>query len=448
MKTIRRYQPVSNDQIEQQRKQYDVVLPPMVVEEVMMTKSQTADWGVIYLDAIKAWIGKKVKGENAIIFIMDTGIQDHPDLNANRKKQYDKNFTGDTPVKHPHGTHCAGIAAAVANEEGIIGVAPSAGLSDVQVLNGAGSGSYRGIAQGIRHVADVQLTGEDVGKVKIISMSLGGGTPDNELELAINYAISKGCIVIAAAGNSGFRDGQSTVNFPGAYPQVITVAALDPDNDENRANNNPASYSSAGPAVDVAAPGTNVLSAILNGGYGRMSGTSMATPHVAGIAALVATMHKAKFPANDAGNQARMEEFLRKFSLDLLTQGHDVRTGMGAPIVGALMDNAPGSTPPPPPPPAPVTKRKVQFTSPAFNYTRGEHALLKCTVEIEESLEFWAKVNAVRTYLRLVTIVNEGETLAVFSTRVQDAVGRAFAGAKAENINIQLLGIPEPYIIV
>lgn len=449
MKTIRKYTPVPEKEILKNRKHYDVVLPPMEVEEVAMGMSgQVADWGVVYLEASKAWSNKKSEGEKAIIFILDTGIADHPDLDANRRKQYDKNFTGDSPVKHPHGTHCAGICAALSNQEGIVGVAPKAGLVDVQVLNGSGSGTWAGVSSGVRHVADVQLQGADAEKVKIISMSLGGTQPAPELESAINYAISKGCIVVAAAGNSGFRQGQDTVNWPGAYPQVITVAALDPDNDEDRANQRPASYSSAGSAVDVAAPGSNVLSTILNGGYGRMSGTSMATPHVAGIAALIGSIHGDSFKPGDPNNQKMMESFLRVFALDLLDKGHDVRTGMGAPIVSNYLEQKPGDTPPPPPPPPPPAVRRVRFSTPAINYSRTEHAIIHVEVVIPDDGNFWYRLGVIRVNLRMVSIINEGEKPADLFARIQDQISRALPGFKAENIQVEILPIQATYTIV
>lgn len=434
---------------EKTRKSWDITLPPVDVEEVAIGLSQVADWGVLYLDAMKAWTGKNARGENAVIGILDTGIADHIDLNANRRKAYDKNFTGDTGgIRHPHGTHCAGIAAAADNNTGIVGIAPAAGLVDVQVLNGGGSGAWSWVSAGVRHVADMKLTGADAGKVKIISMSLGGGAPADELEQAINYAISKGCIVIAAAGNSGFREGQSTVNWPGAYPQVITVAALDPDNDNVPENQRPAAYSSAGPAVDVAAPGTNVLSTVLDNGYARFNGTSMATPAVAGVAALIATVHKDFFPADNPGNQKMMEDFLRKFAIDLMEKGFDVRTGTGAPIVSGYLDQKPGQDtppPPPPPPPAPVGLN-VRFRSPAFNYSRGEHAEVSCVVRIQEGLQFWVKIHEIRAHLRMVSIINEGESPADLIKRIQDQVAKA--GLKAEGIEIKTLPSIAGYEIV
>lgn len=324
-------------------KEWDVVLPPIAVEPVALAADQVVDWGHQYLVAAQDYA--QTRGEGAIIFVLDTGIDDHPDLEANRARKYDKVFTGETGAPgHAHGTHCAGIAAAVDNSTGIIGIAPAAKLVSCRVLNNNGSGSYAWITEAITYVADLILTGEDAGKAKIITMSLGGGSPSSQLEAAINYAISKGVFVVAAAGNSGYNPDRSTVGYPGAYKQVITVAALDPDGDQDKANQKPAGYSSAGDAVDVAAPGSNILSTVLGGGYARFSGTSMATPAVAGVIALLATA----FP--QVKTQAQMEALLKEFAVDLIDKGFDVRTGAGSPVVSQYLDEKPTPDPDPEPP--------------------------------------------------------------------------------------------------
>ena len=321
----------------------DVQLPPMNFTRVHLRPlGQTVDWGYDYVDA--GFRPDQTRGgENALVFILDTGISAHVDLDANRRQEYDANFTPDKEVRHPHGTHCAGIAAAVDNKTGIIGVAPKAGLVDVQVLNGNGSGSYGGITQGILYVANLVLKPEDQHKRKIISMSLGGGSPYAPMHDAIKYAISKNVIVVAAAGNSGYSPGQSRVGWPGRYAEVITVAALDRDDDDDALNQKPASYSSSGPEVDITAPGSQVLSTVLNNGYARFSGTSMACPHMAGFCALLVTYR------NDL-SAITMEGYLREFATDLLAKGHDVRTGFGAPILRDFLNDAPA---PPPDKPTP-----------------------------------------------------------------------------------------------
>lgn len=277
--------------------------------------TQVVDWGVEYLKALD--VHNKTRGEKACVFILDTsGKFDHPDLVKNALHEYAKNFSSSPTMddKHGHGTHCAGIACASDNTFGVVGVAPGAKLVPVKVLNDSGSGTYEGIAKAIRHVADL----EDFPYKKVISMSLGGASGSDILRDAIQYAIKKGVFIVAAAGNSGYN-GRDTVNYPGAYPEVITIASIGP-------NEKPSRFSSGGPAVDLTAPGEKVFSTHKNGQYIRMSGTSMATPHVAGIAALVLSAHEF------IQTQDQLADFLMKGAKDLHTDGKDVRTGAGAPI--------------------------------------------------------------------------------------------------------------------
>ncbi len=329
---------ITNKEFQDLRKQYDVVLPPITVSPVpRLAAGQITDWGHKWMKAAEAY--GTTRGEGAVVCIMDTGIAPHPDLDANRFAQFDKVYTGEDalPVGHPHGTHCAGIASAIDNTGGVIGVAPGAGLISYRVLTNSGGGQWAWIAQAIRDYADADL-GDVNDRVRIASLSLGGMSAPDYLLDAIKYAISKGVIVVAAAGNMGYIEGRDTVNYPGAYEEVITVAALNPDGDDDPANQDPASYSSAGVAVDVAAPGSNVLSCILNGGYARFSGTSMACPHVAGLCALLASAKREVFRARDGFNQQRMETMLEAFALDLWEKGEDVRTGAGGVVTTYYLD--------------------------------------------------------------------------------------------------------------
>jgi len=256
------------------------------VEEngTMYALGQTTPWGVDRVDADVAHANGET-GSGADVAIIDTGIDsDHPDLQANLGKG--KSFVacetkggcrfGAKPADNTcyeswdddndHGTHCAGIAGAVDNSEGVVGVAPDVTLHAVKVLDKCGSGSYSDIAAGVEWVAD---QGYDVG-----SMSLGGDSGSSTLKDAIQYAQDKGVLLVAAAGNSG--PCSDCVGYPAAYSEVVAVSSTASDDSLS-------DFSSTGPEVELAAPGTDIYSSVAsNGGYDTVSGTSMACPHVSG----------------------------------------------------------------------------------------------------------------------------------------------------------------------
>ena len=234
-------------------------------------------WGPIKVKAADAW--DRSRGQpTTVVGILDTGIAaDHPDVSS--KVVVSINFSGspDTIDRYGHGTHCAGIAAAVTdNALGVAGMAPEVKLANVKVLGDSGSGSWSGVAQGIVWAAD--------NGVHVISMSLGGSGGSQAVEDAVNYAWGKGLVIVAAAGNSG----SSTPSYPAFYANCIAVAATD-------INDQKASFSNFGDWVDLAAPGVAILNTVpFNGspigdpsGYKNLSGTSMACPHAAGLAALL-----------------------------------------------------------------------------------------------------------------------------------------------------------------
>jgi thermitase len=183
---------------------------------------------------------------------------------------------GSCPDDNGHGTHVAGTVSANANNgRGVTGVAFDAPLSICKALGGAlGSGSTSDVANCIGYLHDRGA--------KVISMSLGGGqstTLRNAVQRAYRNGAANGSLLVAAAGN----DGNSTLNYPAAYPEVVSVAATD-DRDRR------ASFSNTGSTIEVAAPGVNTLSTWNSSdtSYRSISGTSMATPHVAGVGALIA----------------------------------------------------------------------------------------------------------------------------------------------------------------
>lgn len=229
------------------------------------------------LDAPEAW--DLSKGAGVKIAILDTGVdQNHEDLAV--KIMANKNFTTSRSVddKVGHGTHVAGIAAAITNNaKGVAGVGHDALIMNGKVLDDRGNGSVSSLASGIVWAAD--------NGAKVINMSLGSSSSSSALVDAINYAWLKGVVLVAAAGN----DGGTAPSYPAYCDKVIAVAATD-------AYDNKASFSNYGSWVDIAAPGNAILSTLPNHAcklgtsgknYGYLSGTSMASPFVAGEAALV-----------------------------------------------------------------------------------------------------------------------------------------------------------------
>ncbi|GEN46325.1 S8 family peptidase [Alkalibacillus haloalkaliphilus] len=237
--------------------------------------SQTVPWGVPHVQGTTAqdagYTGNGVK-----VAILDTGIDaSHEDLNVvGGYSVFDDSANNDPFYDGSgHGTHVAGTVAALDNNVGVLGVAPQSDLYAVKVLNNSGSGSYAGIAEGLEWSIQNDMD--------IVNMSLGGSQSSSILEAYTDLANDEGVLVVAAAGNSGNRGGNNdSVGYPAKYDSAIAVAAIDQ-------NNNRATFSSTGPAVELSAPGVNVLSTVPGDNYDSYNGTSMAAPHVAGVAAQV-----------------------------------------------------------------------------------------------------------------------------------------------------------------
>jgi subtilisin family serine protease len=226
-------------------------------------------WGVSRVNAPAAW--SSGQGAGVKVAVIDTGIDcTHPDLKCDFSSGVDLLDETSNPMDdNEHGTHVAGTIAGRGNGGGVLGVAPKATLIPVKVLDADGAGSLSDIVKGINWATNAG--------VDVINMSLGGPAGSAALQRAVERALSAGVVVVAAAGNSG--PNPNTVGFPGGYPGVIAVAASD-------SNDQVASFSSRGDAVAFIAPGVNIKSTVPGGGYKALSGTSMASPHVAGLAAL------------------------------------------------------------------------------------------------------------------------------------------------------------------
>lgn len=208
---------------------------------------------------------------SVVIAIVDTGVDmAHQDLAGKIVPGYDfVNNDNNADDDNGHGTHCAGIAAAVTNNaRGVAGVDWNARIMPVKVLSASGSGSFAAIANGITWAVD---NGADV-----ISLSLGGSSGSTTLQSAVDYAWSRNVVVVAAAGNSN----TSAASYPAFYTNCIAVGSTD----QNDARS---SFSNFGSWVDVAAPGSSILSTYDGNTYATLSGTSMAAPAVAGLAGLL-----------------------------------------------------------------------------------------------------------------------------------------------------------------
>lgn len=288
------------------------------------TESQLTPWGVARIGADSAHVNGPT-GEGTHVAVIDTGIDsDHPDLKANLGTGYGVVSCKDDCRRawdddHDHGTHCAGIAGAVANSKGVLGVCPDLTLHAVKVISADGRGSASSVAEGLRWVAD---QGYDVA-----SMSLGSTSSSEVLHDAVKYAVNNGVLVVAAAGNEG--PDEDELHYPGAFPEAIAVGATNKDDDL-------AEFSLTGDAVELVAPGVRIPSTTIDD-YKYFSGTSMATPHVAGAAGLLKA----------AGyNRTETRETLGSTAKDIGLDPDEQGQGQGLIDVEAALNDAPGGDEP------------------------------------------------------------------------------------------------------
>jgi subtilisin family serine protease len=299
----------------------DVIVEAFDIRELVKGKklisqlSQPAEvlpWGIDRIDAEKVWpLGNTA--DPIKVGIIDTGISNkHPDLLANIKGGVNTiNPTKSWNDDNGHGSHVAGIVAALDNDIGVIGAGPQINLYAIKVLGANGSGYLSDVIEGIQWAI--------ANHMQVINMSLGTASDVQSLHDAVIAAKNAGIVVVAAAGNSG-----GAVNYPAAYPEVIAVSATDQ-------NNVIASWSSRGPEVDLAAPGVNIYSTYKGTGYATLSGTSMAAPHVAGAAALLlnTTVGSYDLNANGKWDPDEVQKKLQDTATDLGAVGFDNLYGWG-----------------------------------------------------------------------------------------------------------------------
>ena len=264
--------------------------------------SQSVPWGITRINATS--VNSMYNGSGVRVAVIDTGMDYlHPDLHNNYLGGYDYVNEDSDPIDdNGHGTHVSGTIAAENNGIGVVGVAPAAKIFAVKAFNSGGSGLNDDIVPAIYDSAD--------NGAQIISMSWGTIYYYQSVSDAIDYAYNKGVILVAAAGNNG-----GPIMYPAAYPRVIAVTATNE-------LNGIASFSNFGSDAELSAPGVNIYSTLPGGAYGYMGGTSMATPHVSGVAALILSSDLS-LTNND------VRTIMQNNAIDLGSPGRDIYFGYG-----------------------------------------------------------------------------------------------------------------------
>ncbi len=284
-------------------------------------------WGIkaIYGDSR---LEKSTGGKDINVAILDTGIVKHKDLEDNIKEC--KDFSSAKPLidgkcedRNGHGTHVAGIIAANggSDDEGIWGVAPEASILAFKVCTNLGTCWADDVAIAIKTAVD--------DGAQIINISLGSDAESNLVTDAIKYAVNNNVLVVAAAGNDGPYPG--SIDYPASNGNVLSVSAL--DNNTNvpvwaarGLNEDTKPYVQDAKDIDLVAPGVSIESTWKDGGYVILSGTSMAAPHIAGLAAKL-------WQKEDKNPAEATKILLKKFTQDILPAGDDNASGWGLPVL-------------------------------------------------------------------------------------------------------------------
>lgn len=260
-------------------------LIPHQIDDILEETNEIPE-GVEMIGAPNQW-EEDTYGSDTVIAVIDTGCDvNHPDLRDSIIGG--RNFSGGNPRnildQNGHGTHVAGTIAASLNGHGVAGVAPKAKLLILKVMDDKGTTTYQNLVKAIRYAT--RWRGPNKEKVDVISMSLGGQKDYASLHRSIKNAVKEDILVVCAAGNSGDGNARTPERlYPGYYDEVVQVGAVDFDAKM-------AEFTNTNDEIDLVAPGVGVRSTYLDGKYAKLSGTSMATPHVTGAAALLIDQHR------------------------------------------------------------------------------------------------------------------------------------------------------------
>ncbi len=304
------------DKLEEMKK--DPAIEYIVNDTVFRASDEySSAWGVQYIGSQPVH-NQGIDGTGVKIAVLDTGIDyRHPELAANYKGGYDFVYNTTDPwddnclsyYKTCHGTHVSGTIAAAHNGIGVVGVAPNASIYAVKVLDGGGFGAASLIVSGIEWARNNGMN--------IISMSLESYENNTAVFDAVNAAYDAGILLVAAGGNTN----GGPVLYPAAYDSVIAVGAIDQ-------NGQRASFSPIDPKIEVVAPGVNINSTV-QGGYGLLSGTSMAAPHVTGVAALIFSTNFPDVNGDGKRDNKDVREIIRNSAFDAGLPGKDNVYGYG-----------------------------------------------------------------------------------------------------------------------
>lgn len=294
-------------------------------------------WGVKRINAGQPHLDGH-KGAGVKVAVIDSGIDyTHPELIPSYTGGYDfVNQDNDPMDDQGHGTHVSGTICAADNDQGVVGAAPDVQLYALKVLSSSGSGSYSDVIAAVEWCIDngIHVTNNSYGS---------SGNPGTSVKAVFDNAAAAGIVNVASAGNSGNSGGSGdNIGYPAKYLSVIAVGATD-------SNDNRASFSSTGDALELAAPGVSIKSTVMGGGFQNWSGTSMACPHAAGAAAVLYGLGITDANGNGIISD-EIRDLLSASAYDLGPEGKDTLYGYG--LVDLEMAILFTGTPPAEEPPA------------------------------------------------------------------------------------------------